>query len=343
MVVPKPRRQTSGRWYIYLRVGDQKVSVTENSEKACIRAARLIKAEILAGKRFYPPEKIILSLVIDKYISSRTRVLSPSTIRGYRMIQASRFLDAQKQPLEALDWQRVVNDEASLCSPKTLKNAWGLVSAAVLAETGQRPHVSLPQVVRSEHPFLSPDQIQQFCAAVRGDPVEIPALLGLCSLRCSEILGLQWQHIDLAAGVIRVRGSMVRDERGVMVRKQTNKNTTSNRDVPVLMPQLLEALKAAPPHKPEDPVVTYTARGLLARVNTVCRHAGLPEVGMHGLRHSFASLAYHLNIPYKVTMQIAGWADDATMRRIYTHVAQSSITDAASSLTAFFSPQEPTT
>jgi len=341
MVVPKPRRQSSGRWFIYLRIGDQKVSITENSEKACIRAAQLAKAEILAGKRFEKPDETTLAQALEKYIASRTKVLSPATIRGYRMIQSSRFLEAQTQPLSSLDWQRVVNDEAPACSAKTLKNAWGLISAAVLAQTGQRPRVSLPQVVRHEHPFLTPDQINRFIAQVHGDPVEIPALLGLCSLRCSEVLGLQWKHVDLDAGVIRVRGAMVRDENGVMVRKDTNKNTSSNRDVPILMPQLKTALQAAPPHKPEDPVVTYTARGLLARVNTVCRHAGVPEVGMHGLRHSFASLAYHLNIPYKVTMQIAGWSDDATMRRIYTHVARSSITDAASSLSAFFSPSAP--
>lgn len=337
MKVPKARRQSSGKWYIYLRLGGQQISVTENTERACIKAAQLIKAEYLNGKRFEKPEEITLSQALDRYISARSNVLSPSTIRGYRNIQNTRFLDAQKQPLSKLDWQQVVNDEAKRCGPKTLRNAWGLISGAVLDQTGSHPRVTLPQVVRHEHPFLTPEQINTFCAAVRGDPVEIPALLGLCSLRCSEVLGLQWKHVDLDAGVIRVRGAAVKDERGVVVRKDANKNTTSNRDVPILMPQLAAALQAAPPHKPEDPVVTYSARGLLARVNTVCRHCSLPEVGMHGLRHSFASLAYHLNVPYKVTMQIAGWKDDATMRRIYTHVGQASVTAAASAMTEFFS------
>ena len=51
----------------------------------------------------------------------------------------------------------------------------------------------------------------------------------------------------------------------------------------------------------------------------------MPPVGVHGLRHSFASLAslaYHLQIPEQIAMEIGGWSDIGTMRKIYTHIAQ---------------------
>ena len=51
MVVPKPRKLSSGNWYIYMRLGGEGISVTETTEKKCIKAAQLIKAEYLAGKR----------------------------------------------------------------------------------------------------------------------------------------------------------------------------------------------------------------------------------------------------------------------------------------------------
>jgi integrase len=120
-----------------------------------------------------------------------------------------------------------------------------------------------------------------------------------------------------------------------LVHKETNKNASSARTVPI-MAQLREALAAAPEHKPDDYVVSLSQQGIYIRVNTVCRRLGLPEIGVHGLRHSFASLAYHLDVPYRVTMEIGGWSDDATVRKIYTHIAQEAVRDGADAFRAFY-------
>ena len=48
--------------------------------------------------------------------------------------------------------------------------------------------------------------------------------------------------------------------------------------------------------------------------NRICRKNGLPEIGVHGLRHSFVSLAYHLGWSELTTMQIAGYSDYNTMK-----------------------------
>ena len=63
-------------------------------------------------------------------------------------------------------------------------------------------------------------------------------------------------------------------------------------------------------------------------------------MGVHGLRHSFASLAYHLQIPEKIAMEIGGWSDDGTMRKIYTHLAQKDIADRAKDFSNFFVESE---
>lgn len=340
MITPKPRKLPSGSWFINLRLGGENIAITEPTEKACTRRAQAIKAAYLAGNPVERRRKSAprtLGQGIDAYISRKENVLSPSTLRSYKMIRAHRFAAVMDRQISAVrDWQAVVNDEAATCAPKTLKNAWTLVSTVVEAETGKRPKVQLPQIVRAEHAFLEPDQIETFCAAVRGDPVEIPALLGLSSLRLSELLALTWQQVDLTQGTVRVSGAVVLGPEG-LTKKPTNKNTSSARTVPI-MPQLVDALRAAPPHAPCDPVVTLTPKGIYRRVNTICRHLGYPEIGVHGLRHSFASLAYHLGLPYKVTMQIGGWSDDATMQRIYTHIARSAVTEAAAALRTFYAP-----
>lgn len=64
------------------------------------------------------------------------------------------------------------------------------------------------------------------------------------------------------------------------------------------------------------------------RINTVCRRAGLPEVGVHGLRRSFASLAYHAGWPERVTMQIGGWSDIQTMHKVYIKLDSTDVSNA---------------
>jgi len=57
---------------------------------------------------------------------------------------------------------------------------------------------------------------------------------------------------------------------------------------------------------------------------------------VHGLRHSFASLAYHLNIPEKITMEMGGWSDPGTMHKKYTHIAKSDISRYQTAMADFY-------
>lgn len=333
--VPTPRQLPSGNWFIQLSVGGQRISVTEKTEKACIARAMAIKQDLL--EPVDRSQKPTLTVAIDRYIESRQNVLSPATIRGYRTIQRNRFKSAMGRPVNAYDekcWQRLVNQEAKIVSAKTLENAWGFVSSVIREETGNRYSVSLPQVISEPREYLEPEQIQEFISAVENTKYQIPALLALCSLRRSEIMALTWKDIDLQKGLLHVRGAIVPDENNKMVKKKENKNTTSRRTVPIMIPQLSEALKAV--EYKEGDVVRMHPSSAARGVNAICEKAGLPLVGMHGLRHSFASLAYHLKMPEKVAMEIGGWADDATMRRIYTHVAKSDISKYQNAMADFY-------
>lgn len=65
------------------------------------------------------------------------------------------------------DWQVIINEEAGLCSPKTLKNAWGFIRSVVEDETGRYPpEVKLPAIAPPDKPFLNSEQIKVFVSAV---------------------------------------------------------------------------------------------------------------------------------------------------------------------------------
>ena len=316
--VPKARQVSSGRWYINMRIKGQSINITEDTEAKCIAKAKAVKSGLLQPEL---KSKLTLADAIDHYIKVREAVLSPSTIRSYRDVPKNRFQAAMGRPVTYYDeagWQKLVSEESKICSPKSVKNAWALVNAALKEELGKGYTVRLPQVVptREVH-FLEPDEINIFCQAVKGKRVELGALLALHSLRRSEILGLQWEDVDLEHRVFHVRGAVVFDASQHLVEKKTNKNRSSRRSVPIMMDQLYEAFAAQ--QQPSGPVVTMHPNSLRDSINAVCRSCQLPEVGVHGLRHSFASLAAHLGMPEKTTMEIGGWANDATMRKIYTH------------------------
>ena len=342
MKVPAPRKLKSGSWFIQLRLGGESISITEPTERACKRQAQVIKADYLAGKRTPPPprpEKLpTLTEAIDGYIAARTNVLSPSTIRGYRTIQRNRFralADRSLSDITDADWVASCNQEAALCSAKTLTNSWRFLASVVRATARRElPQVTLPQVVPNEKPFLDAAQIKTFLAATAGSEFQIPALLALSSLRRSEIFGLQWENVDLVKKRIHVKGSVVLDEHNKFVRKAENKNRSSTRYVPILMDELYKALKDD--QKKTGPVVTLRPDALTKGINQICAQANLPQVGVHGLRHSFASLAYHLGVPEKVTMEIGGWSDSQTMRKIYTHIARSDMKRYESQFSGFF-------
>lgn len=316
--VPKPRQLPSGAWTIQLRAEGQ--SVTEPTAALCTAKAKAIRAGFLEAKKCMP--KMTVREMLESYIDSRRAVLSPSTVRGYEYIKKMRFSSVMEKEVSAVDWQTAINEDAGKYGAKTVKNAWGLVSAALAASGHDVPRVSLPQVIKKEHPWLDYEQITEFLTAVKGEPCEVAALFALHSLRASEILALTAEDIDLRGNLIKVRGAAVLDENNTLVTKAQNKNTTSRRDVPVMIPRLKELLPSTISEAGNGALIQTSPNTLRSQINAVCRRAGLPLVGVHGLRRSFASLAYHLGWSELATMHVGGWADYQTMRDIYTKLAE---------------------
>lgn len=333
--IPTARKLPSGNWTVQLRLNGESISITRPTEKEAVAEAMAVKQGIIQAKRASAAPT--LEYAIEEYITQRENVLSPATIAGYRVIQRNRFSQIQKMRISDITpakWQKAVNDEAKLVSAKTLKNSAMFVQT-VIAEHGEKITARLPQVVPNDLPWLTPEQIPVFMEAIKGNRYEIPALLALSSLRHSEIIALKWDAIDLNKGTITVHGSAVADSTGKMVRKAENKNPSSRRVVPFLIPQLREAVEAQP-RDPEAYIYPHYSNILRLNINKICAAAGLPKIGIHGLRRSFASLCYHLGISEAVTMQAGGWSDFRTMRKIYTKISEKDVQTQAALFADFF-------
>ena len=335
MKVPAPRKLASGSWFIQLRLGGESIPITCATEKECIRQAQLIKAEYRNGIKSAPSGgNLPLKDAIDRYIAARENILSPSTIRGYTTIARTRFQSVMKKPLNQIKWQAVINQEAKIASPKTIKNAFGFISSVYRENDLVLPSVQLPQPEVKERAFLSPQEIPTFISACQGNRYEIGCLLALSGLRRSEIYGLTWEDIDLDANTIHIHQSAVMNEDQQVVIRSKNKNQSSTRTIPIMIPRLREALTAV--ENKRDTVVNAGISTLSKVVNRICIGSGLPPVGLHGLRHSFASLCYSLGIDEITCQRLGGWNDYQTMRRIYTHLAEADKVKNIDKLSEFF-------
>ena len=358
MKTPKPRKLPSGSWFIQLRLGGQSIPITEPTEKLCTQRAQLVKAEHLAGKRQQKIEDANLTLAraIELYCEDRSNSLSPATIRKYYNIKKNHFRDIMGKRLDRItdrQWQRSVNAMLARYAPITVDRSVGMVKTVVLASAVNFPAVAVGWASAQKAKdadkcqFLEPDEILIFVREAARTPYAVPLLLALSSLRIAEIDGLNWSDIVTASPVgtdahtgpeytVRVRRVRIQDKDGNWILKAGAKTEGSVRDVPVFIPELQAALDRE--RKPEGKLMTTTQEALRRACKRVCAAAGVPCPGVHGLRHSFASLCAsdQLQIPMHVSQKIGGWENDKVMREIYTHVARSDVAACVSRLKSFY-------
>ena len=310
MKTPKAIKLASGRWRVQVKVKGVRYSITKDTKKDAEKAAILLKMS---------PEQRIVKMTygeaIDAYLAKYKKSLKPSTLQLYTYVRQHRFQALMDLPLSAsVDMQAIVDSENLAAS--TLRPCYAVITAALkdLKLTPQK--VRFAKEAKKERPFLNPEQIQIFIKAIEGDRYELPYLLCLHSLRCSEMLALKKDQVY--GGWIHVSGAITRSLEGY-VYVPSNKTDASTRSIPIFIPRIEELVNASP----EGTLCPYSVRGMTAHLQTILKHNDLPICSLHSLRHSFATLCYFADgVSELSAMKWGGWSDYRTMREIYTHLAE---------------------
>lgn len=100
---------------------------------------------------------------IDRYISEKSKVLSPYTIKGYNTIRKNYFkslMDMNLTDLEQRDIQSaIMQEQAAGRSPKTIKNAHGLLTATLQAYRPKfHTESKLPKAVKTERDIFTEEE-----------------------------------------------------------------------------------------------------------------------------------------------------------------------------------------
>lgn len=296
-------------------VDGKRMFISADSEEEYYAKAKAAKSGLIEIKKAAP--KLALGTAIDTYLNDNKNLISPSTLNNYRSYRRTRFPEYMGMDVSDINWQQMVNKEAEDYAPKTIINAWDLVCLSMEYAGRDRPKVKLPKKRKAKRSWLDYEQIQTFLGAIRGKPYELGALLALHGLRRSELLFLSAEDINLDNETIYIHGATVIGEGNKKVDKEYGKTSASTRTVHIVIPRITDLVKNM-----EGRLITTNPTTLYGSINCVCRNAGLPEVGVHGLRHSFASLAYHLKWSEMTTMREGGWSDPKVVHEIYTHLAE---------------------
>lgn len=323
---PRPVELPSGKWRCQSMVEGKRLSVVEDDPFVAHAKVLALRSGVLENIEQKKKKTILLKDAIEDYISERSKILSPATIRGYYVILENRFAGLMKTPVSQIDEssiQAAINEDSTTVSYKTLKNASGLVLAVMTRyKTINAKLLRFPQKERKEHAYLDGDQIVKLILACDGDYAEIPILLGLwLGMRRSEIMGLQWESIDFKNAKIHVNHSLVFDRDDNPIIKKTMKTETSNRvlDCPQYIMKKLEALQPDK-EKRNGTIFKMGINTPYENLERICKREGIPFVGVHGLRHTNASVMLSLGIVDKIAMARGGWSSKETMERVYQHL-----------------------
>jgi integrase len=232
------------------------------------------------------------------------------------------------------------------CSAKTSASALATLQSVmrfarrcgwIVADPVERlEHDERPRPVRRRQRVLGRAEIERLLAARSPRDRLMIATVLYTGLRISELLGLVWDDVDFAAGMIHVRAQLSRAHRGAPAQRVAPKTPASVRDVP-LVAQLARLLRA---HRQESRFarggdwVFATARGTPYGHRNVSRRCigraaqlaglnddGWPPLRFHDLRHTFAShLIIDLGVDPAQVSRMLGHARITITLDIYTHL-----------------------
>lgn len=300
----KAHRLPSGSWRVQLQIDGKRHSFTDPVKKEALRKAQafeLLHADAPAAT---------LGILIDRYIDNKYNVLSPSTLERYKRIRKQYMQPLMSVPLNQLTAERIqteVNIMAGKYAPKTVRNAYGLVSST-LKQYGIHYNITLPKKKPMEYHVPIEAQVWLMIDQASENLKTAIMLAAFCSLRRSEIVALRAE--DITGNMIHVKRAAVYGPDNKLIYKDDNKTYHSDRYIQA-PDVVIEHLKGKTGRV--CPVVPSTITAdfirLRNKMGLTCR--------FHDLRHFFASFHHSLLIADQYIQKWGGWKSDAMLKAVY--------------------------
>lgn len=256
-----------------------------------------------------------------QYISNRSNVLSPSSIRTYNVILNRLSDDFKKKNIYDIDQEDVqieINRLAKELAPKTVRSTHGFIASVfgvlrpqfVLSST-------LPQREIKERYCPSTDDIRMLLEYAKGGENSIGYQLGILGLRRSEICALELS--DLNGNMLTISRNMVFNN-GWQI-KETTKTDASHRTI-LLPNKLVDEINE------KGYFFKYSPQKLNQHLEKDLKELGIPKFRFHDLRSYFASYTHSvLGLSDRDIMSMGGWKSDYIMKNTYIREMRESLAE----------------
>ena len=187
---------------------------------------------------------------------------------------------------------------------------------------------TVPKCNYPEKQVLGDNQLETFLEAIKGheywcDFFYVEVMTGL---RRGEICGLKWQDINFEENKLQVKRSVsVKKGGGVSIGETKTETGVRSILMPPSVADVLQNRKQTAitewvfpnfihPEQPISPAIAYR------KLKIILKHAGLPLIRFHDLRHTFATHATHGGVDPKTLAGILGHTNASFTLDTYTHV-----------------------
>ncbi len=233
---------------------------------------------------------------------------------------------------------------------RTLRSALNTAVKQRLIPWNPAAFVELPERSRTETHVWTPGDVARFLHTCQNHRLGLVFhVIAFTGMRRGEALGLHWTDVDFDGPQLTVRWQVVDAGRGPQL--GLPKTRAGIRTVPIdgTTRDLLkrhrraqaEARVAAGPGWVDTGLVFTRENGSMLRPDGVTHlfkqlvhRAGVPEIRLHDLRHTHASLALAAGVDMKVVSDRLGHSTTAITADLYTHVIPSVAREAADAIAA---------
>ena len=313
-----PKKLPSGNWNVmvfsHIENGKRKyVSFTAPTKAEANRLA----AEFQANKQNQSqPQNVTVGEAIEKYISIKTNVLSPRTLREYKRYvkQYEPIKNIRIGSLETRDLQNYANELSRTKSSKTVRNLFGLLMSSIQLYTDRNFKITFPPKAVIERHIPTDTDVNMLIE--NANPrLKLAIILGSQGMRRGEIASLKFKDILRDFNAVYIHSDMILDDNNEWVYKETPKTSKSVRRLD-LPKEIIEMLGTG---DDEDYVLGILPSTITSDFINLRNKFGL-KCRFHDLRHYSASILHALGLPDAYIMERNGWSSDRTMKEIYRHM-----------------------
>lgn len=347
------QRKSDGRWIGSVPDGrGGRRYVTHADKRVVERRLSTLASSTTTRRGSTEPVGDFLYRWLDEHAVHRLR---PRTLNAYRgIVKVHIEPEIGKVRLRDLTLrhvEQVVSKALSWRRAQTARNVLGVLRAGLsqavrweLVSTNVAKTVSPPRVPRREMQLLDLADVQKLLDGTKGDAWHALWVLAVTTgMRSGEMRALRWRDLDLAAGTLRITGTLRRLDEWRYSRDEP-KTERSRRTLTLSR----AAVAALTKHKAEharsplwvfarDDGRPYDESAALRALRAACKRLGLPVVRVHSLRHVAAALMLEGSAgDLRMVMSTLGHSTITTTVDLYGGLAEESRKRAAAVMDSLF-------